>query len=45
MKIVIDARIIFTTTGRYVYRLLEQLQQIDKDNQYTVLLTKKDIDN
>jgi glycosyltransferase involved in cell wall biosynthesis len=43
MKIVIDARIIYTSTGRYVERLLEHLQDIDQANQYVVLLLKKDL--
>ena len=42
MKIAIDARIISTSTGRYVERLLDYLQLIDKKNQYTVLLLRKD---
>lgn len=45
MTIAIDARIIFSTTGRYIYRLLEQLQTIDAHNQYIVLLRQKDFDN
>ncbi len=40
--IVIDARIISSTTGRYVERLLFYLQNIDTDNKYTVLVRKKD---
>lgn len=44
MKIVIDARIIRTTTGRYVERLLNYLQDIDKQNTYVILLDKKDFD-
>ncbi len=44
MKIVIDARIIYTSTGRYVFKLLENLQAIDHDNDYVVLLRKKDFD-
>lgn len=44
MKIAIDARIIYTSTGRYVERLLEHLQQIDKKNEYFVLLMKEDYD-
>lgn len=42
MHIVIDARIISSTTGRYVERLLHHLQQIDTTNHYTVLVRKKD---
>jgi len=44
MKIVIDARIIRTTTGRYVERLLNYLQDIDHQNTYVILLDKKDFD-
>jgi glycosyltransferase involved in cell wall biosynthesis len=44
MKIVIDARIIYTTTGRYVERLLDYLQEIDHENEYVVLLWPKDFD-
>ncbi len=42
MKIVIDARILRTSTGRYVERLLHYLQLIDSRNSYIVLLLKKD---
>jgi glycosyltransferase involved in cell wall biosynthesis len=44
MKIAIDARIIRTSTGRYVERLLHYLQKIDHENQYVILLDKKDFD-
>lgn len=44
MKIAIDARILRTSTGRYVERLLHYLQEIDHENQYVVLLDKKDFD-
>ena len=40
--IVIDARIISSTTGRYVERLLHHLEKIDTTNTYTVLVRKKD---
>ncbi|HEY5267605.1 MAG TPA: glycosyltransferase family 1 protein [Candidatus Saccharimonadales bacterium] len=43
-KIVIDARELRTSTGRYIERLLHYLQQIDTDNSYTVLLKPKDFD-
>ena len=43
-KIVIDARELRTTTGRYVERLLYYLQEIDNKNSYVVLLKPKDID-
>src|SRR5207245_1964241 len=42
MKIAIDARIIYTSTGRYVERLLHHLQLIDDENDYVILLLKKD---
>lgn len=42
MHIAIDARIINSGTGTYVAKLLEYLQQIDTENQYTVLLREKD---
>lgn len=41
--IVIDARIINSTTGRYVERLLTYLQNVDSDNLYTVLVPTKDL--
>jgi glycosyltransferase involved in cell wall biosynthesis len=44
MKIAIDARIIYTSTGRYVDRLLDHLQAIDSDNEYVVLLRREDYD-
>jgi len=44
MKIVIDARVIFTSTGRYVERLIKHLQDIDHDNEYIILLLKADFD-
>ena len=40
--IVIDARIRPSSTGRYADRLLEHLQKIDKNNNYTVLLDPND---
>ncbi len=42
--IVIDARIINSTTGRYVERLLHYIEQLDQDNHYTILVRQKDID-
>lgn len=42
-KIVIDARELRTSTGRYVERLLHHLQEIDHHNDYAVLLKPKDI--
>lgn len=43
MYIVIDARIINSSTGRYVERLLHYLEQLDTTNQYTVLVPTKDL--
>lgn len=43
-RIVIDARIINSSTGRYVERLLAYLQDIDKQNKYIVLVRQKDVD-
>jgi hypothetical protein len=40
--IVIDARIINSSTGTYVERLLHYLQKIDTKNNYTVLMRTKD---
>lgn len=42
MHIVIDARIINSSTGRYVERLLHYLQEVDTVNYYTVLVPSKD---
>ncbi len=44
MRIAIDARIIPTTTGRYVERLVEYLQDVDKKNEYFILVRKEDLD-
>jgi glycosyltransferase involved in cell wall biosynthesis len=44
MRIVIDARELRTSSGRYVERLLKYLQSIDKENDYYVLLTTKDFE-
>jgi glycosyltransferase involved in cell wall biosynthesis len=44
-RIVIDAREINTSTGRYVAKLLEYLQKIDHDNNYLVLLKPQDINS
>ena len=43
MHIAIDARIINTSTGRYVERLVHYLQQIDTTNTYTILVPSKDL--
>lgn len=42
MKIVIDGRIIASSTGRYVERLLTYLETIDSENEYVVLTRSKD---
>lgn len=42
MHIAIDARIISSSTGRYVERLLYYLEKIDTENNYTVLVRDKD---
>lgn len=42
MHIAIDARIINSSTGRYVERLLHYLEKIDTTNHYTVLVRAKD---
>jgi glycosyltransferase involved in cell wall biosynthesis len=42
MHIAIDARTISSTTGRVIERMLHYLQQIDNDNDYTVILDRKD---
>jgi len=44
MHIAIDARIINSSTGTYVDRLLHYLQEVDTTNTYTVLVPSKDID-
>lgn len=43
MHIAIDARIINSGTGTYVVNLLEHLQEIDRLNEYSILLQKKDL--
>ena len=42
--IAIDARIINSSTGRYVDRLITYLQDIDTINQYSILVRAKDVD-
>ena len=44
MHIAIDARIINSTTGRYVERLVTYLQEIDTQNKYSILVPTKDKD-
>jgi len=43
MTIAIDARIIATTTGRYIERLIHYLEKIDTDNDYLILVRKKEL--
>lgn len=42
--IVIDARQYTTSTGRYVFRLVQYLEMIDKEHDYVVLLKPEDMD-
>lgn len=44
MHILIDGRIIRSSTGTFVERLLRHLQDIDGDNRYTVLIERRDDD-
>ena len=44
MHIAIDARIISSSSGRYVERLVTYLQDVDRINQYTILVREKDRD-
>ena len=44
MHIAIDARIINSSTGRYVERLVTYLQDVDTENEYSVLVPTKDKD-
>ncbi len=44
MHIAIDARIINSSTGRYVERLLTYLETIDSPHEFSVIVRKKDID-
>lgn len=44
MHIVIDARIISSSTGRYAERLLTYLEKQNDNHEYTVLVLKKDVD-
>ena len=45
VKIVIDARTLRTSTGRYIERLIHYLQKIDNKNDYVILLKSKDFDS
>lgn len=42
--IAIDARIINSSTGRYVERLVTYLQEVDSENQYSIIVPEKDKD-
>jgi glycosyltransferase involved in cell wall biosynthesis len=42
MHIAIDARIINSSTGRYIERLLTYLEKLDSPHQFSVLVMKKD---
>lgn len=44
MHIAIDARIINSSTGRYIERLLTYLEKLDSPHQFSVLVRKKDRD-
>jgi glycosyltransferase involved in cell wall biosynthesis len=41
-RIAIDARLINSSTGRYIERLVTYLQEIDKENNYIVIVPSKD---
>src|SRR4051812_46031773 len=43
MLIAIDARIIASSTGRYVERLVHYPEEIDHENQYLILVRAKDL--
>jgi glycosyltransferase involved in cell wall biosynthesis len=43
MHIVIDARIISSSTGRYAESLLDNLEKLDTSHTYTVLVLRKDL--
>lgn len=43
-RIVIDAREFTTSTGRYVFRLVQNLEKIDTKNDYVILLKPADIE-
>ncbi len=44
-KIVIDARELRTSSGRYIERLLHYLQDIDQEHTYDILLQPKDMED
>lgn len=41
-RIAIDARIINSSTGTYVLNLIKELEKLDKDNEYIVIVPTKD---
>ena len=41
-KIAIDARLINSSTGRYIERLVHYLEEVDTENDYTVIIPSKD---
>src|SRR4051812_29347680 len=43
MKIVVDAREYTTSTGRYMFRLLQYLDALDTEHDYTILLKPHDM--
>jgi glycosyltransferase involved in cell wall biosynthesis len=43
-KIAVDARVISSGTGRYIRGLLQNLEDIDRENEYLVLVRHKDLD-
>ncbi|MDB5177663.1 MAG: hypothetical protein JWO61_46 [Candidatus Saccharibacteria bacterium] len=45
MHIVIDARRINSSTGHYIERLIDELQLIDDENNYTVVVLEKEKDH
>lgn len=45
MHIVIDARRINSSTGHYAERLIDELQNIDQENHYTIVVLEKEKDH
>ena len=45
MHIVIDARRIHSSTGHYIERLIDELQAIDRENHYTVVVLEEERDH
>lgn len=43
--IVIDARSMFTSTGRYTRMLIENLQDLDDEHRYTIVLPRAQVDD